>query len=348
VRVGLETSLQELPDGVDLRIGASLNLTAGMYRALKYAVDKQKASLAMLWLSAILESREPITRAVLDARYTSKFGMYGDHGVVLDIYQSFLDEEKICAKNGVDWPTRGLPEFCKRKELNAHWYHNVHHRIEVVSAILQGFNVQVSTWAIYDQWTWAAIEDALLCGDWRNVAAHVPTGVGDNVLHYATMYHALGPVQATALEFLKTSLLYNGPSTMLPDLCLYTVLEARGSKRLMKHCCSISAEAYTKWSSGLSNPSYNAPGELAVQGPATTRRRRACNPLRRRSVSTRSTQRRRNEPRWKQQRKPNESWRVPLAPPVQGPATTLRRPLAIRARARRVERGRGAHLRRRC
>ena len=102
-----------VPPGKALEVGAVLNMTPGMAVALMRAVGQpagRECALAILWLCAMLETREPPVppRTPLPKEFMAGLGRGGDHGVLLQLFGTYaaakaaagFDLRAWCAQHG--------------------------------------------------------------------------------------------------------------------------------------------------------------------------------------------------------------------------------------------------------
>jgi ankyrin repeat protein len=155
-------------DRTKLEIGATLNLTPAMTAAFAHAAVNPAAgecALAIIWLCAMLETREPPVppRTPLPAQFRVGLGIGGDHGVLLQIYATYeaerirpgFDLKQWCQANGDVQPSFLLSAEAQIKSLLLQCQ-LLYHR--------GSLGKDPATYQRPAAWTWDSIAEALLQG----------------------------------------------------------------------------------------------------------------------------------------------------------------------------------------
>ena len=157
-----------LPRDNALIVGAELNMTPAMTAAFTHAIScppAEECALAILWLCAMLETREPPVppRTPLPKQFLVGLGLGGDQGILLQIFKSYSLAKK---QQGFDlhaWCTQNgnlQPNFLLSAEAQIERLSNC---CEILHArgVLQK---RPSTFRSPSDWTWDHILEALAHG----------------------------------------------------------------------------------------------------------------------------------------------------------------------------------------
>jgi hypothetical protein len=160
-------------DQLLLEIGATLNMTPAMAKAFLHAATRPgtgECALAILWLCAMLETREPPVppKTPLPKQFQSGLGAGGDHGILLSIFARYdadksrpnFDLNAWCQANGNVQPSFILSAESQIQSLLKRCSH-LHDKIVNGKRVL---GKDPTTYQPAGAWTWDGIAEALLQG----------------------------------------------------------------------------------------------------------------------------------------------------------------------------------------
>ena len=100
--------ISQIPTGCALEVGAELAMTPYMAVAFQHAVSQpsqKECALAIIWLAAMLESREPPVspRTPLPKVFMMDLGQGGDQGVLLQLFKSYTIAKTVAGFDLRTW-----------------------------------------------------------------------------------------------------------------------------------------------------------------------------------------------------------------------------------------------------
>lgn len=229
----------------EVEIAATLNMTGMIAKSFMYALSNNTCTLAILWLAAILESRESPTPygIPLPQSFAKGLGSSGDFGVLLEVYRTYVEHKKQ-HKGPKPFDVTG---WCKKNgNISELFLKIIDERMEAVEALLTNvLKLNWKSWSTPDKWTLEQLEEALLAGHWRHTLRRVDHKWRKDV---SGPFQALDSAQFNGIALSNSSIWFNSPAGSTPEYVMYRSMDCKNGRGWVNYIMSVSEKTVDKFS----------------------------------------------------------------------------------------------------